>query len=435
MNKQKRELLARKAGLVNQATALTTKARAENRDFTAEETTEFDALQAQITSVNAAIEREDFLAANAVGAVAVEVEDTARISGGVPAVAEDPKRGFKSFGEFARAVRGASGRNARADERLVISAAAPSTYGNESSGVDGGFAVPPDFSREIWTLSMGEDSLVPYTDQTPVDGNSMVFPKDETVPWGTDGVRAYWQAEASAATQTKPKLGTTTLRLHKLMALVPVTDELLEDTSALGAYLPSKVGDSIRWKTNEAILNGTGAGQPLGALVGAAALTVSKDSGQTTGTLSDTNIANMVARLPPGSLARALWLVNNDVLGALYTLKNSAGYPVFAPFGGGNGAITSGPAGMMFGRPVLISQHANTFSALGDVQLYDLSYYRTITKRGGIETATSMHLYFDADATAFRTIFRIDGQPKISQQISPAKGTNKMSPFLQLQNR
>lgn len=437
MNKQKRELLARKSQLLVQATALTTAARDANRDFTAEENTAFEGLQAQITTINAAISREDFLAANAVAETALEVDAAARVTGARPAIETDPRRGFLSIGEFFRSVRaeGVNFTNPR-DERLRIGAVAPTTFGSELSGVDGGFAVPPQFAKEIWTLGLTEDALLPYTDSYPVDGNAMVFPKDETVPWGTDGIRAYWQAEAAAATQTKPKLGTASLRLSKLMALVPLTDELLADTNALGQYLPAKIGASIRWKTNEAILNGLGNGMPIGALQGSAALTVAKDAGQATLTISTTNLTNMIARLPPGSYSRAVWLINNDVLGPLFglTLGN---YPVFLPIGSGLGGITQNPyaAGVILGRPALISQHANTFSSLGDVQLHDLSYYWSITKAGGVESATSMHLYFDADATAFRSIFRVDGLPKITQQISPAKGTNKMSPFLQLQNR
>ena len=80
----------------------------------------------------------------------------------------------------------------------------------------------------------------------------------------------------------------------------------------------------------------------------------------------------------------------------------------------------------------MLSQHAASFSGQGDVILADLSYYQTITKAGGMQTATSMHLYFDADLTAFRTTFRMDGQPKIAQPISPAKGSNTLSPFIQL---
>ena len=54
------------------------------------------------------------------------------------------------------------------------------------------------------------------------------------------------------------------------------------------------------------------------------------------------------------------------------------------------------------------------------------------TKAGGIETATSMHLFFDAGATAFRVTFRMDGAPKLKAAISQAKGSNTLSPFVRL---
>lgn len=446
MNKQIRSLKARKDETLARMKALNELLATENREPTAEESKAFDTDKATIASINAALEREELVERES---MALEVPSGARITGGEPQLLEDPKRGFRHFGEYCGAVRQSARRGAETDERLRIIAAAPTTFGNENAGADGGFAIPPEFSREIWLLSLQEDSLVPYCDDVPVQGNSMTFPKDETTPWGTDGIRAFWQVEAGAGTQTKPALGTRTLRLHKLMALVPVTDELLEDTNALNAYIPRKAGDSLRWKTNEAILFGNGNGQPIGCMNGAAALTVSKDSGQATLTLSDTNLANMKARLPPGSRASRLWLFNNDVEPAVLTLKNAGGYPLYVPFGGGVSAISTAnlnpadeedmlaaPDGRIYAMDAYVSQHANTFSSLGDIMLLDLSYYQVITKEGGgIETATSMHLYFDADATAFRMLFRIDGQPKISKQIAPAKGSNKLSPFIQLQAR
>jgi len=259
----------------------------------------------------------------------------------------------------------------------------------------------------------------------------MSFPKDETTPWGTDGIRAYWQGEAAVGTQTKPALGLTSLRLKKLMALVPISDELLADASALGAYLPKKIGASIQWKTNEAILFGVGGALPMGSLNSGAAVTVAKDAAQATLTLSALNLANMIARLPEGSFPNAVWIINNDVLPALFTLT-LGNYPIYLPSGVAPGGIQGSPYGTLLGRPIIVSQHAKSFTAAGDVNLVDLSYYQAITKAGGIETASSMHLYFDADATAFRTIFRMDGQSKISKAISPANGTNKLSPFVQL---
>jgi HK97 family phage major capsid protein len=61
--------------------------------------------------------------------------------------------------------------------------------GNSIRNVDRahGFLVPPQFSQEIFKLSLGEDSLPPLTDNVEISGNSMAFPKDETTPWGTNG--------------------------------------------------------------------------------------------------------------------------------------------------------------------------------------------------------------------------------------------------------
>ena len=131
------------------------------------------------------------------------------------------------------------------------------------------------------------------------------------------------------------------------------------------------------------------------------------------------------------SLGNAVWIVNNDVLPALFTLT-LGNYPIYLPTGLTVGGLQVSPYGTLLGRPVFVSQHANTFSAQGDILLVDLKYYQTITKAGGLQTATSMHLYFDADLTAFRTTFRMDGQSKVSAPISPAKGSATMSPFVQL---
>ena len=430
MSKQIRELHARKATLVQSARAITDKAAAESRDLSAEETTQFDGISAQIKAVNTSIEREQLLAAEEAGiqrpvASATVPFGDARVNDNAES---DPARGFRSFGEFAQVVKATSMSGARPDQRLMIGAAAPSLYGGEGSGVDSGFQVPPQYSTQIFNLALADDALLPMTDNVNIDSNSMVFPTDETTPWGTDGVRAYWQSEATAGTPTKPKFGTATLRLQKLLALVPLTDELLADTNALNSYLPNLFSRSIRWKTNESILFGLGNGTPLGALNGAAALTVVKESGQATQTILLNNITKMIAALPPGSFPNAVWMITPDALPSLFglTLGN---YPIYLPM---NAGAQGSPYGSLMGRPIWVSQHAAAFSAQGDILLVDLSYYRTITKSGGIDMQSSMHLYFDADATAFRATFRLDGQPKIKAQISQAKGANKLSPFVQL---
>lgn len=439
MSAQIRTLQAKKAAIVAAARALFDVATAADRDLNAAEQTQYDEMAAAIHSLSARIEREQTLALAEAG-LRDDGSVTLAANASIGAVKEnleaDPKHGFKSFGEFAQSVRAASLEGGRPEKRLLIGAVAPTTTGNEGVGADGGFAIPPAYSTDIFKISLGEDSLLPLTENTEVQSNSMVFPKTEQTPWGANGVRAYWQAEATAATATKPTLGTQTLRLHKLMALVPLTDELVADTSALSSLLPGLIGDSIRWKMNESILFGNGNGQPQGALNSGAVITVAKEAGQATLTLAAMNIAKMISRLPPGSFGSSVWVINPDVLPALVTLTLAGLYPIYLPASNPSvGGFQLTPYGMLMGRPIMVSQHANTFSAQGDVQLHDLSYYRTITKAGGVQMATSLHLYFDADALAMRATFRIDGASKIVAPINPAKGSNTLSPFVQLAAR
>lgn len=347
-------------------------------------------------------------------------------------ILDDPKRGFRHAGEFFLAVR-REGKNFSnpANEKLKRMAVAPTTFGGEGgSGADGGFLVPPEFATKVATLAQTEDSLLPFCDVTPVESNSMVFPQSEVAPWGATATRAYWQNEGSVGTQTKPVLRGDVLRTNKLFALVPVTDELSDDAPALGAYLTVEMGNSIRWKINEALLFGTDTAQPQGVFTSGAQVTIAKESGQATQTVVANNITKMAARLPPGSFSRAIWLFNGDTMPGFFGISTIS--TIYWP--GGRDLVPAGVSavfGQVLGRPALISAHAKAFSSQGDIMLVDMGYVRVI-ERAGVQIATSMHIYFDADAMAFRAICRLDAQSKLTTPISPANGSTTLSPFLQL---
>ena len=427
-----RELQDKKANAVKRGEAIAAKAAADNdRDLTAEEENDFKAAMQDAGRFQAAIDREIELLAHKVDDAGNQAH-APRIEGVHAAIEDDAKRGFRSFGDFAASVMRAGMPHGAVDERLRIGAAAPGTYSGENTGADGGFAVPPAMSSEIWRLSLGEGSLVPYTANTEVSGNSMVFPKDETTPWSASGVQAYWKNEGSAGNASKLALGTEMMRLHELMVLVPITNELLNDAPALGTYIMPLASERIMWKTNEAILFGTGAGQPLGALTGAAAITVAKETGQAADTIVQANISKMRSRLLAGNLKNAIWLGNPDILPALEGLT-VGNIPIFLP--PGTGIRESYNDGTLNGRPLILSEHAATLGDASDLSLLALNGYRTITQAGGIETATSMHLYFDANAYAFRFIFRIDGKPIMSAPVTPPKSSNTRGHFVTLGER
>ncbi len=311
MNKLKK-LRARLAKIQEQANAVIATADEEDRDLTAEELEEIEGLKAKADAVRAQISAHQVAheidgAVEAAGALStgrrsdpnppasstLDVDDDAEVSGGDTAAAADPNGGFDSFNEYCRAVMHGSLPSAQPDERLrheTFQAAGPTTYGNEAVGSDGGFLVPPGYSSAISELALGEDALLPMTDLDFITGNSLTFPADETTPWGSVGVRAYWGNEGSQATQSKPVVEERSLRLKKLRVLVPLSDEFLTDGAAVGPYVQRKGSEAIRWETNDKLINGPGAGLPFGIKDAPATIVVAKESGQSADTIVIRNL-------------------------------------------------------------------------------------------------------------------------------------------------
>lgn len=421
--------------LKDEANNIQARADAEKRELTADEAKDIEQIFAAFEAVEADIERRKRIdeinartAAPAQRQVPHEpapgqvVDDTnvqgvtqrRQASAGTrqfaqPRATDAGKWGFRSKGEFFHAVMVSSAKGGTIDPRLIANA--PTTYGQEGVGADGGFAVPPDFRTEIMVKVMGEDSLLSRTDSMPTSSNSITIPKDDTTPWqSTGGVQAYWESEAGQKQQSKPALGELTIKANKIIALVPMTDELLEDAPAMAAYVNRKAPEKIDYKVNEAIINGTGGGQPLGILQSAGTITVAAESGQAADTVIYDNIVNMWGRLSAGSKRNAIWLANSDIETQLMKMVfpgATPAFPVFLPPGG----LASSPYSQLMGRPMITSEAMPALGDAGDLILCDMSKYLTTVKSGGVRQDVSIHVWFDYDITAFRFVLRIGGQP------------------------
>jgi HK97 family phage major capsid protein len=342
-------------------------------------------------------------------------------------IEDDAKRGFTNYGEFcADVVRASTGK--KVSEKFTRAA---STFANEGSGPDGGFSIPPAFASEISTYVEAEESLLAACDNTPVSGNSMTFPKDETQPWGATGITAAWEGEGSQTTPKKPALGESQLKLRKLKVLVAASEELLADAPAMSNYLIKKSGEAVDWKTQDAIINGTGAGMPLGILRAGSLVVQAKETNQTADTIVAQNIAKMYGRVMQGAGANLKWLINPDCFQQVVTLTLNNN-PLWVPASEG---FKNAPNGLLLGRPIVMTDACDTVGDQGDIILANMSGYRAITKSGGVELATSMHLWFDQDLMAFRVIFRMDGQPALEKVVTPPNSAVTRSHFVALAAR
>lgn len=434
-------------------------AQAEKRDLTKEEQDEFDSLNAEFERVSDDLDRFEKAKAQqkrleesrgrVVPPAAAGRDPSPQPQPAAPArqprieaAGDRGKWGFRTYGEYAMAVMAASNRaNPQTDPRLIANAA-PSTYSSESIGADGGFLVPPDFRADIMAKLEDEASLLGLTDQLETSSNNITFPKDETTPWqSTGGIQAFWEDEAQVHNQSKVAFTQESIRLNKLSTLVPVTEEQLDDAPGLDGYLRSKTVQKMSWKINDAIVNGSGVGRPLGLLNSAAKVTVTKEGSQAAGTILAENIFKMYSRMYAPLRGRAVWLINQDIEPQLFGMtvkvknvagtENVGGSAIYIPPGG----LNASPYGLLFGRPVIAVESCQTLGTEGDIIFTDLKQYRTIQKVGGPRAQVSMHLWFDYDMAAFKVVWRLGGQSWWTAPITPANGTNSRSCIVTLQTR
>ncbi|MFA5154268.1 MAG: phage major capsid protein [Clostridia bacterium] len=310
---------------------------------------------------------------------------------------------------------------------------------SEGVSADGGFLVQQDYVSELDKLAHETGRLPSKCQRIPVSAvsNGIIWNAvDESSRADGSrrgGITCYWIAEADQKTASKPKFARRTMNLEELIGVYYATDNLLMDTTALSAEVSSWFGEEFGFKLDDAILNGTGAGQPLGVFTSGALVSVAKESNQAADTVIAENIMKMYSRMVASSLPRAEWFINQEIYPQLFSLKvviGTGGVPVFMPPAG----LSVAPYGTLFGRPVNPIEQASALGDLGDISFLDLSQYKLIEK-GGIQAASSIHVKFLTDETAFRFVMRVNGQPRWRAPLTPYKGSATLSPFVALAER
>lgn len=345
--------------------------------------------------------------------------------------AEEDRAGFKHAGEFLMAVKGLAHGTSNAKLNAWREKAAPSVSMGESTGEAGGVLVPPSFMAEILKYQdLAGANLSAMAKDIPVGGNAIGIPTSEDTPWG-GGVQAYWQSELDVMNQKRPSFKDLELRLNDLTVLCPVGNNLMDDSPAAAAVVTEFIGTALNWKKNEAIVNGSGVGMPQGILNSGALVEVAKESGQAAGTFVRANLTKMFARALPGY--NYAWFVTPQGKEQLLEMTAPGGQlPAF--FNGQQEGISKAAFTSVYGRPMIELENCSALGQKGDIFLADMNSYITITKT--VQMATSIHLFFDANATAFRAVARMDGKTQFRKPVVSAKdATFKRSHFITLAAR
>lgn len=330
--------------------------------------------------------------------------------------AEEKASKFTSFGDFLTAIRKFRV-NRDLDERLAFidnDGKLAKTAGHMEIGEDsqGGFLVPEVYRNDLQMIAL-ENAIVRPNGATvipPIKTDSVKIPYVNDASHASStfgGVVAYWTAEAAAKTASKPTFGQMELTPHKLAGLTYTSNELLADSAiALEPLIKRMFGSAWGYFEDDAFINGTGAGQPLGILNCNCLKSVYRN---TVNRVMLEDLAEMYACMLGPSRDYATWVINPSVI------------PDLLELGSGNAADASGkilvftkdvqgkPRWEIWGRPVFISEKMQALGTQGDIGYFDMRYY-FIFDRQPLTIDVSTHVAFTTDETCWRFVLRVAGQ-------------------------
>ena len=435
MNKEEiRKRLAALADRMDELSAQDTLSEDEQAEFDTADA-EFDKLEAQLKRMEKAEARNRTL-------------DEPRPRQAVPQPSQADSRveithedAFANRGEFLNAVRMACTNQGSQDTIARLhnynSELMAANGMNETSDPEGGFLVGYDWTSDIKQRMFSTGEILSRVARQPIGPNSdaLAYPylDEESRAASTrhGGIRVYYTGEADTIASSKAKFKQGRIPLDKSTALIPVTSELLRDTTALSAWIDREVPTALQWAAENKVINGSGVAQPLGIINSGALVTVAKEGGQTADTVVAENIFKMYARQI--NVSRAVWLISQNVWPQIFQLHiavGTGGAPIFVP--GGN--ISGAPFGTLLGRPIIPVEYCSTLGDVGDIIFADLGSY-LLPEKGGIDQQTSIHVFFATDETAFRFTWRHNGQPIFNTAITPANNGDTLSEFVALAAR
>lgn len=387
------------------------KAFDEKRALTAEEQRQWDAWEAEMSTIDTQVQaikagEERQLATE--GAVSAILGQQA--AAGVPGAQGNPAMSYEQENkEFRALVKKAPGEG--------LEFAWPSTFERrmlnrgsieQRALGDGSVPLPTSFIHQLYTYLVDTSSIrqAGATVISTTTGESILVPK------ATAEGAASWVAEAAPLPTGDPTITSASLGSHKVGKLIYVSKELATDTGFdLVGYLAQSSGRNIGIKTNAAYVSGTGTTQPNGFLAASnVGITGTAGAGGLVGLPTATGgdvefdwFVDLYHSIIPQYRPRAAWMMNDATIKYARKLKDTLGRYLWEP------SLQAGVADTILGKPVYANPAMplfganNTPIAFGDFSAY---YIRDVTP---LRFERSDEYAFGTDQISFRALMRTDG--------------------------
>lgn len=259
----------------------------------------------------------------------------------------------------------------------------------EGVDADGGYLVPEEYdSRLIDVLS--EENIMRRL------GHIITTSGEHKINIAATKPAAAWIEEGGALTFGDATFDQILLDAHKLHVAIKVTEELLYDNAfGLESYIIDQFGKALANAEEDAFLNGTGIGQPLGLFAetggGTAALSVKAPTGD--------DVIKLVYSLKRPYRKKAAFIMNDQAIASIRTFKDNNGAYMWQP------ALTAGEPDKLLGYSV----YTSPFCPVNKMAFGDFSYYN-IGDRGTRSFKQLTELFAGNGMIGYVAKERVDGK-------------------------
>lgn len=399
MNDRLNRLIQRQHEIWGRMQEIRDRAEAENRDWTADERTNYDQAETDLVAVSGDIEREQRAAQREL----VQLPTVTPVGSDAPPqeVPEDRAAAYEdAFYTYMR--RGMA--RCTPEQQSLLEANFVAEERAQGAGTDaaGGYLVPEGFRNVMTETMKAYGGLINHaTVITTSTGNPL--------PWPTNDDTSNTGAILGENTQIGEQdltLGQSQLGAYTYTSkLVRVSWQLLQDSAFdLNTWLPRKLGERIGRAQAPHLVSGTGTGQPTGLVSSATAGVTGAVSATPAITYDD--LVDLEHSVDPAYRQNARYVMSDGALKILRKLKDSDGRPLWQP------VPAPGFPATLNGHPYTIDNSmAAPAAGARSIIFGDIAAGYIVRQVLGIQMVRLQERYADYLQTGFFGFARMDARP------------------------
>jgi HK97 family phage major capsid protein len=261
--------------------------------------------------------------------------------------------------------------------------------------------VPTDFYNQII-------NILRFTGPINQLANTIVTDSGETiqVPAVSAHGVATWTAENAAYTASDETFGQVSLNAFKAGRTVIVSEELLVDAAfALDSYLANELGESIGVLEETAYTGGDGSGKPLGIAHASSGVSILQAAvGNSTG-FNYAALVGFIFGLPYQYRRNAAWIFSDTGVKNFFTMVDGQQRPLW------NVNVASSGPDTFLGYPIYTSPDLAAMGVSAKSGIFgDIRRGYMIRRVNGFSLQRQVELYSNNGQVGFRGFERVDGR-------------------------